>query len=115
MLLLTPVARVTPVDQRYSQTEREALAVVWGCEYYHIYIYGKPVTVNTDHKPLIAIYNNLQSKPPARIERWTLRLQPYQVTAVTRTVKITLLIICKGIRKNLQNPTAERKELRRSL
>ena len=73
---------LTPVEQRYSQTEREALAVVWGCEYYHIYIYGKPVTVNTDHKPLTAIYNNPQSKPPARIERWALRLQPYQVTVV---------------------------------
>ena len=73
---------LTPVEQRYSQTEREALAVVWGCEYYHIYIYGKPVTVNTDHKPLIAIYNNPQSKPPARIERWALRLQPYQVTVI---------------------------------
>ena len=73
---------LTAVDQRYSQTEREALAVVWGCEYYHLYIYGKTVTVNTDHKPLMAIYNNPQSKPPARIERWALRLQPYQVTVV---------------------------------
>ena len=71
---------LTAVEQRYSQTEREALAVVWGCEYYHLYIYGKPVTVNTDHKPLMAIYNNPQSKPPARIEQWALRLQPYQVT-----------------------------------
>ena len=73
---------LTPVEQRYSQTEREALAVVWGCEYFHLYIYGKPVTVITDHKPLLAIYNNPRSKPPARIERWTLRLQPYQVTVV---------------------------------
>ena len=71
---------LTAVEQRYSQTEREALAVVWGCEYYHLYVYGKPVVVNTDHKPLVAIYNNLQSKSPARIERWALRLQPYQVT-----------------------------------
>ena len=30
---------LTAVEQRYSQTEREALAVVWGCEYYHLYIY----------------------------------------------------------------------------
>ena len=47
---------LTAVEQRYSQTEREALAVVWGCEYYNLYIYRKPVTVNTDHKPLMAIY-----------------------------------------------------------
>jgi len=57
------------VKQRYSQTKREALAVVWGCEYFRLYIYGKPVTVVTDHKPLVAIYNNPQSKPSARIER----------------------------------------------
>ena len=73
---------LTPVEQRYSQTEREALAVIWGCEYFHLYIYGKPVTVITDHKPLLSIYNSPKSRPPARIERWTLRLQPYQVTVL---------------------------------
>ena len=71
---------LSEVEQRYSQTEHEALAIVWGCEYFHLYIYEKPVTVQTDHKPLVAIYGNPQSKPPARIEMWTLRLQPYQVT-----------------------------------
>ena len=73
---------LSDTEQRYSQTEREALAVVWACEYFHLYIYGKPVTIYTDHKPLVAIYGNPQSKPPARIERWALRLQPYQITVV---------------------------------
>ena len=73
---------LTSVEQRYSQTEREALAVVWACEHFHIYIYGKPVTVYTDHKPLISLYGNPNSKPPARIERWSLRLQPYSANIV---------------------------------
>ncbi|KAK3752856.1 hypothetical protein QZH41_000328 [Actinostola sp. cb2023] len=73
---------LTDVESRYSQTEREALGVIWGCEYFHLYVYGKPVTVVTDHKPLVTIFNDPKSKPPARIERWTLRLQPYQVTIV---------------------------------
>ena len=73
---------LTEVEKRYSQTEREALAVIWGCEYFHIYIYGKPVVVSTDHKSLVAIFNKPRSKPPARVERWTLRLQPYQATIV---------------------------------
>ena len=68
---------LTETEQRYSQTEREALAVVRACEYLHLYIYGKPVTVHTDHKPLVSIYGNPNSKPTARIERWALRLQPY--------------------------------------
>ncbi|CAB4023777.1 Transposon Tf2-9 poly, partial [Paramuricea clavata] len=64
------------VERRYSQTEKEALAVVWGCEKFHLYLYGTEFTIYTDHKPLEIIYNP-KRKPPARIERWALRLQPY--------------------------------------
>jgi hypothetical protein len=46
-------------EQRYSQLEREALAVLWGCQYFHIYIFVKPVTVLSDHKPLISIFNGM--------------------------------------------------------
>ena len=35
----------------------------------------------TDHKPLETIYSP-KSKPPARIERWALRLQPYRFKVV---------------------------------
>ena len=31
---------LTPVERRYSQIEREALAIVWGCERFHLYLYG---------------------------------------------------------------------------
>lgn len=65
------------IEQKYSQTEREALAIVWGCEHFHMYLYGAPFTLVSDHKPLEWIFNNPKSKPPARIERWSLRLQPY--------------------------------------
>lgn len=68
---------LTQVEQRYSQTEREALAIVWSCEHFHLYIYGSRFTLVTDHKPLESIFNNPKSKPPARIERWRLRLQAY--------------------------------------
>ena len=26
---------LTPVEQRYSQTEHEALAIIWACEHFH--------------------------------------------------------------------------------
>ena len=69
---------LTPVEQCYSQTEHEALAVVWACEHLHIYIMGSAVTIYTEHKPLIPIFNNPRSKTTARIKQWTLRLQPYR-------------------------------------
>ena len=68
---------LSDVERRYSQTEREALAIVWSCEHFHLYLYGNSFTLVTDHKALEAIWNNPKSKPPARIERWGLRLQPY--------------------------------------
>lgn len=68
---------LSDVERRYSQTEREALAIVWSCEHFHLYLFGNPFILVTDHKALEVIWNNLRSKPPARIERWGLRLQPY--------------------------------------
>ena len=67
---------LTEVERRYSQTEREALAVVWGCERFHIYLIVTQFTISTDHKALEVIYSP-KSKPPAHIERWALRLQLY--------------------------------------
>ena len=77
---------LTAVEQRYSQTEKEALAIVWGCEHFHIYLYGSSfTTVITDHKPLQVILNNARSKPPARIERWLLRLQSYNFSVMYKS------------------------------
>ena len=36
----------------------------------------------TDHKALEAIFNNPKSKPPARIEQWMMRLQPYNFRVI---------------------------------
>ena len=73
---------LTDTETRYSQTEKEALAIVWGIEHFHIYLYGAPFILYTDHKPLELIYGNPLSKPPARIERWMLRLQQYNFSVV---------------------------------
>ena len=67
---------LTDVERRYSQTEKEALGLVWACERFHVYLYGIDFELLTDHKPLEMIYSS-KSKPSARIERWVLRLQPY--------------------------------------
>ena len=67
---------LSDVERRYSQTEKEALAIVWACERFHLYLYGISFEILTDHKPLEVIYSS-KSRPSARIERWVLRLQPY--------------------------------------
>ena len=67
---------LSSVERRYSQTEREALALVWACERFSIYLIGREFDLITDHRPLEVIYGP-RSKPSARIERWVLRLQSY--------------------------------------
>ena len=59
------------VKRRHAQTEKEALALVWACEF----------ELETDHKPLECIFSRT-SKPSARIERWELRLQCHNYRVV---------------------------------
>ena len=70
---------LTDVEKRYSQTEKEALGIVWACERLHMYLYGTDFEILTDHKPLQFIYSK-KSQPSARVNRWVLRLQPYRFT-----------------------------------
>lgn len=65
---------LTDVETRESQTEKEALAIVWGIEHFHHYLFGAEFTLTTVHKPLEVKFNNPKSKPPARTERWRLLL-----------------------------------------
>ena len=60
---------LSDVESRYSQTEREALAIVWGVGHFHQYLYGSYFIMITDHKPLEVIYGNVNSNPSVRIER----------------------------------------------
>ena len=46
---------LSEVEQRYSQTAKEALAVVWACERFHVYLYGIEFELYTDHKTLETI------------------------------------------------------------
>ena len=61
---------LTDVERRYSQTEKEALALVWACERFNMYVSGQEL--ETDYKPLEHIYSST-SKPCTRIERWVLK------------------------------------------
>ena len=51
-------------EQRYANTQREVLAVVFGCERFHTYAYGKSFTVESDYNPLEMIHlKNLAAAP----------------------------------------------------
>ena len=64
---------LSDTERRYSQTEKEALAIVWSCERFHTYLYDADFELMTDQKPLECIFSPT-SKTCTRIERWLLRM-----------------------------------------
>lgn len=70
---------LTPAKRNYSQIEREALGLVWGCEKFKMYLLSRHFELLTDHKPLEVLFGP-KSRPNARLERWILRLQCFDYT-----------------------------------
>lgn len=77
---------LTETEKRYCQTEKEALALVWGTERFHPYLFGIEFELITDHEALVTIFGP-RSKPCARIERWVLRLLSYRYKVVYKKGK----------------------------
>ena len=71
---------LTETERRYANIERELLAIVFGCERFHHYLFGAKFTVESDHKPLEMIILKHIATAPARLQRMLLRLQKYQLT-----------------------------------
>lgn len=67
----------TDTEKKYSQIELEALAIVWVLEAAKIYLIGCEFDLVTDNKPIQLIFGNPKAKTCARIDRWGLRLIPY--------------------------------------
>jgi hypothetical protein len=70
---------LSEVETQYANIERELLAVVFGVEKFHTYIYGKSIKVESDHKPLETMMLKNLSQTPPRLQRMLLRLQPYDI------------------------------------
>lgn len=71
---------LTPSERNYAQVEREALALVFGIQKFHLHIYGRHFTLQTDHKLLTSILAPKNGIPPlaaARMQRWALMLSAY--------------------------------------
>jgi len=75
---------LTTTEQSYAQIEKELLAIVFGLERMHTYVYGRQIIIETDHKPLITIVKKPLTAAPKRLQRMLLRLQRYNFELVFR-------------------------------
>jgi len=70
---------LTEVETRYAPIEKETLGLVFGCQKFEDYIYGKEIILETDHKPLLAIHKKPLASASPRIQRLMLKLLRYDV------------------------------------
>lgn len=69
---------MTSTELRYAQIEKEALAITWACNKFSDYILGMPISIETDHKPLVPLpgTKQLDSLPP-RVLSFRLQLDRF--------------------------------------
>ena len=64
-------------EKAYSASEKEFLAVLWGAERLHQYLYGRPFIVRTDHQSLKQLQGFQGGSAPCRVIRWATKLLQY--------------------------------------
>lgn len=101
-------------EKRYSQIDKEALAIVWGVKKFHLYLYGRHFTLITDHRPLLSIFSpskGTNATTAARLQRYALFLagHDYDIRYKnTKTLSHTVIVIvcldclCVVIRKRIK-------------
>ena len=67
--------KLSSAEKNYSTIENECLAVVWGIKRFHLYLYGFPFVLQTDHEPLK--YMNSAKFANGCLMRWAMFLQSY--------------------------------------
>ena len=68
---------LTETERKYSQLEKEALAIVFGVQKFHQYLYRIRFKLRTTHKPLMFTFNEKKGIAPmasGRVQHWALTL-----------------------------------------
>lgn len=96
-------------EKRYSQTEKEALALVFACEKFYNWLYGIEFELVTDHKALEYIFAP-RTKPNARIERWVLRLLPFRYKVVYEKGKSNIADVLSRLSEKRDREIEQKKD-----
>jgi len=68
---------LSEIQSRWAQIEKEAYAIVWGCEWFHQFIYGRKITIESDHK-LEYVFKMPLIDTLLRLQRLKIKLSMYE-------------------------------------
>ncbi|UYV76234.1 K02A2.6-like [Cordylochernes scorpioides] len=78
---------LTEAKKHYSQLEKEALSIVYGCEKFRQYLLGRSFVLVTDNRPLMHLLSPHKPIPlcaASRIKRWSLKLGAFHYSVEFR-------------------------------
>ncbi|CAF4482931.1 unnamed protein product, partial [Rotaria magnacalcarata] len=64
-------------ERHYSPTERECLAIVYGCSHFRPYLEGIRFTILTNHKAIKWLHHTKDLN--SRLARWAMQIAAYDV------------------------------------
>ena len=68
--------KLTGAPKSIATVEKECMAIVWAIDTFSGYLYGRSVTLQTDHHPLTYLNSAKLTNP--LLMRWALKLQPFR-------------------------------------
>jgi len=96
--------KLTPTEQNYSQTEREALSIVWAVKRLHKFLFGHHFEIITDHRALKFIFhpfNATSNVQAAKLQRWSITLSAYDYSIINKPA--SELIVADFLSRNFKN------------
>ena len=88
---------LTDAESRYSNIERQCLAVTYGLEKFSYYSLGRNVTVETDHSPLEQIFKKSINEALSRLQRLRLKCLRFDIHVQGRSIQVAdALMPCHG-------------------
>ena len=92
-----------PSTLAYFDLKKECLAIVYGCKRFEQFFFGQRFKVQTDHKPLVPIFEKPLNKCPPRLQRMLISLQIFDFKL--EYIPGKLLTIADQLSRNFQKIT----------
>lgn len=74
---------LSTAETNYGTIHKEALAIIFGVKKFYQFLVGRHFTLETDHKPLLAIFkpsNGIPVMAAGRVQRWAVFLSGFNYT-----------------------------------
>ena len=84
--------KLTETQQRWSTIEKEAYAALWSLNRFKQWIFGKEITLYSDHNPIT--YLTEAAPKSSKLMRWALALQEFKLTFKYRAGNTNVVADC---------------------